>query len=398
MKVYIITNSPFPYGMAPVKRKICYAKALLSQGVDCKVVVFSRTEQKGKPTPNISSKGVFEGVPFEYLGGSNVRSSINLIAKLQTVYLEFYLLFYLLKKLEKGDVVLEYAHDKFTNFMNAVIRVTHLKGAKFVRELCELPFGKGKEKKSDIIARKRILTNQFPKYDGVIAISDSLVDLSRKYMGENKSILKVPILVEYEKYDMEDKSEETQQPYIFHSGTLTEQKDGLLGMIEAFGLAQSQLKRPVRFICTGNKDKSPCKKEIDVLIDKYNLGNELVFTGYLSDDELRGYLQKASVVIINKAVNQQNTYCFSTKLGEYMAAGKAIIITKVGEAMNWLTDGEDALIIPPCENDMLAEAIIRLLNDDVLHQHLGKNARKTCKQCFDYRVWGNSLKEYFETI
>ena len=59
-----------------------------------------------------------------------------------------------------------------------------------------------KENKEKVI-RKRILTNQFPKYDGVIAISDSLVDLARKYMGEDKSILKVPILVEYEKYDME---------------------------------------------------------------------------------------------------------------------------------------------------------------------------------------------------
>lgn len=398
MKVYIITNSPFPYGMAPVKRKICYAKALLSQGVDCKVVVFSRTEKKGKPTPNISSKGVFEGVPFEYLGGSNVRSSINLIAKLQTVYLEFYLLFYLLKKLEKGDVVLAYAHDKFTNFMNAVIRVTHLKGAKFVRELCELPFGKGKEKKSDIIARKRILTNQFPKYDGVIAISDSLVDLARKYMGEDKSILKVPILVEYEKYDMEDKSDETQQPYIFHSGTLTEQKDGLLGMIEAFGLAQSQLKCPVRFICTGNKDKSPCKKEIDVLIDKYNLGNELVFTGYLSDNELRDCLQKASMVIINKAVNQQNTYCFSTKLGEYMAAGKAIIITKVGEAMNWVEDGNDVMTVEPSDTRILADAIVKLFNDNALRKQLGNVARITCKNKFDYTAWGVSIVNYFNQI
>lgn len=65
----------------------------------------------------------------------------------------------------------------------------------------------------------------------------------------------------------------------------------------------------------------------------------MLFTGYLSHEDLKDYLSKASMVIINKYRNQQNEHCFSTKLGEYLAAAKPVIITNVGEAMNWLENG-----------------------------------------------------------
>lgn len=397
MKVYIITNSPFPYGMAPVKRKICFAKALIQEGVDCKVLCFSRTEAKECPTRNTQSKGEFQGIPFEYIGGKTIRNSNPFLAKCETLALIFMLYIKLLFSLKRGDRVYVYSDDKFWRLMNVVAEIAHLKGAKAVRELCEVP-GKGVESTKGDRTKHYVLKKCFPYYDGFVAISDALMALARQYMKPSAKILKVPIMVEYEDYYLEDKSSEVQVPYIFHSGTLSERKDGILGMIEAFGKACQKLDRPIRFICTGRKEQSPHAKEIDGLMAKYNLQEKLVFTGFVSNETLKEYLQKASIVIINKAQNQQNTYCFSTKLGEYMAAGKAIIITKVGEAMNWLTDGQNALIIPPCENDILADAIVRLFNDDTLRRHLGENARRTCKQCFDYKVCGKTLKEYFEKL
>lgn len=44
MKVYIVTTEPFPNGLAATGRIKCYAKALISEGVDVEVVNFHRTE------------------------------------------------------------------------------------------------------------------------------------------------------------------------------------------------------------------------------------------------------------------------------------------------------------------------------------------------------------------
>ena len=81
-----------------------------------------------------------------------------------------------------------------------------------------------------------------------------------------------------------------------------------------------------------------------------------------------------------------------------MAAGKPVIITKVGEAMNWLQDGVDAYCIEPENVQILSEAIVALLSDDILRKSIAENGRKTCKMCFDYNNYGNVLVEFFDSL
>lgn len=398
MKVFILCHGNFPIGMAPNKRRLCLAKALLQAGVDCRVLVFAGHDNRPKHEMNHTVNDSYEGVPFTFMGkDSDGRPGI--VSKVKAICSFFELLIYLKQNLLPGDVVYSYVHDKFTFwYMNQVIQVVHSKKAKYVRELCELPFGKGQETKQTIANRKSILERQFPKYDGILSISQNLTELARQYVRSDCKIFQLPILVEYDKYNLEDKSKTARIPFIFHSGTLTEQKDGILGMIESFGMATTQLDFPIRFVSTGKKEQSRFSKQIDELIEKYDLSDKIEFTGFISDDILRNYLQQASVVIINKYPTQQNYYCFSTKLGEYMAAGKPIIITNVGEAMNWLTDHKDALIVETQDKNAMANAILELFTDKTLRNDIGNHARVTCQKSFDYSVYTQSLKSFFQNI
>lgn len=395
MRVFIVCAGHFPYGMAPIKRRLCIAKSLINAGVDCKILIFAGRDNRSSLEGKGTRRGEFEGVPFEFIG-RDVCSSVTMISNLRSLISMFELLLYLRRELKKNDVVYSYVHDKYTtHYMNYVIDVVHNKGAKYVRELCELPFGKGKETNGAIKNRKTILEKQFPKYDGVLAISQSLVDLAKQYANPNCRIYKLPILVEYDKYAMEDCSERCEIPYIFHAGSLTEQKDGILGMIEAFGKATKRLSKPLYFISTGKKEKSAFCKEINQLIAQYHIEDKVSFLGFVDDEVLKEKLQNASLVIINKYPTQQNRYCFSTKLGEYMAAGKPIIITNVGEAVYWLTDKRDSIIVPSQDTEALADAIVRLINDDGLRKAIGREAKATCLQTFDYKAQSSHLKSFF---
>ena len=131
---------------------------------------------------------------------------------------------------------------------------------------------------------------------------------------------------------------------------------------------------------------------------KYNISDKLTFTGYLYREQISDYLSKASLVVINKHPNPQNLYGFSTKLGEYLAAGKPVIITNVGEAMNWLKDGESAYIIEPNDTDSLAKAIVDAFNNSEKRKMIGINGQKICKECFDYRNYGAKLQHFFNSI
>lgn len=397
MRVFIVTDGPFPIGMAPTKRIKCFAKSLQLSKVECKVLVFSRVDSRTQKNGENESNGIYEGVPFVFIG-KDVKVKSRIVSKIRSLFSQVKLLAFFKKHLNSDDVVYAYVHDKYTFLMDIAIHIVHNKGAKYVRELCELPFGKGKETKRAVANRKRILKKQFPQYDGVIAISSSLAGLAKEHVNNRCKVFILPILVEYDQYDLEDCSDRATVPYVFHSGSLTEQKDGILGMIEAFGMACKKLDFSIQFICTGSKEKSMFSKEIDELIKKYQLFDKLFFKGFIDNDTLRSYLKSASLVIINKYPTQQNEYCFSTKLGEYMAAGKPIIITNVGEATHWLTNRKDSIIVETNNLTVLSDAIVELFASESLRKELGNNARKTCLNSFDYKVYSSSLKQYFYSL
>ena len=397
MKVYLITREPFPNGMAATNRIKCYAKALINIGVECTVLVFTRTEVYDKRPKNLVGIGTFEGVPFQYIGGTPLRNKNVFIRKINDYLDRLRLVMFLIKRLKSGDIVLWYC-GVFVSFVNAIIDIVHIKNAKFVRDVSELPYGTSEETIRNIKLRKKTLLRQFPKCDGFITISDALTNLVEKYQSSHAKIIKIPILVDFEKYNLPDNSKDIEIPYIFHSGTLYEQKDGILGMIKAFGIASQRLPYPIRFILTGKKENSPHFLEINNLIEKYQLKDRIIFTGYLSNNELEDYLSKASLVIINKYKTQQNEYCFSTKLGEYLSAGKPVIITKVGEAMNWLIDGESAYIVEPENVLLLAEKIVRAFSDEDERYKIANGGKIVCKKSFDYHIYGSKLFDFFYSI
>ena len=397
MNIYIITNQPFPYGMAATNRIKCYAKAIIRQDIPCKILIYHRTEVFGKKPRNTKGHGIFEGIEYNYIGRTPLRGKNKYIRAFNDYKDKINLLLFLKRHLQENDIVIGYCGNDI-KYINLLIKFIHLKKAKFVRELCELPFGTTKQTPKTEKLREYTLRTQFPYCDGIIAISDTLYTLAQKHCSPQCKIIKIPILVDFKHCYLEDRSSESTVPYIFHAGTLYEQKDGVLGMFEAFGKACNNLSEQIHFISTGNPKESPQHHKILNIIDQYNICDKLTFTGYLYREQISDYLSKASLVVINKHPNQQNLYGFSTKLGEYLAAGKPVIITNVGEAMNWLKDGESAYIIEPNDTDSLARAIVDAFNNPEKRKMIGINGQKICKECFDYRNYGKKLQHFFNTL
>lgn len=363
--------------------------------MDCEVVVYTRTEVYGKIPLNTEGSGVFEGIPFRYVKGTPLRES-NVLSRQWNDRRDYSRLKkYLAKSLKPGDCVFEYGLDLKSK---DIIDIAHSKDAVVINELCEIPFGTGIETSKTISKRTQFEKKILPKVDGIVPISDALMEYAKKHCSPKCRMVKIPILVDFPKYDMPDKSHTAEIPYIFHSGTLFEQKDGFLSMLRAFGKMVGKLPFDVRFISTGNPKGTRHEQEIYDIIKEYGLEDKVVFTGFLTEDQLREYLAKAAFVVINKLTTEQNKYCFSTKLGEYMAASKAILITDVGEAMNWLTNGHDVYIIPPNDVDRLSEAMATLFRDAELRKRLGQNAHETCRKSFSIECNAPKLASFILEI
>ena len=67
---------------------------------------------------------------------------------------------------------------------------------------------------------------------------------------------------------------------------------------------------------------------------------------------------------------------------EAMAAGKPMVVTRVGENPHVVIDGETGLTVPPANPEAMASALRRLLRDKDLRQRLGHAARQRYEAMF----------------
>lgn len=342
MKVYIITTESFPNGMAATERIHCYAYAIAQHSIDCEILVVNRLEDANSPLGNFKCQGELNGYAYRYMGKTTMLSKGRVKRTFNRVIDTFNLFCYLIRNLKRGDCIIFYSYN--TVLLDIVKIVKRLKYAKLFIELCEHPsiqfkHFRGKNVEDTAIGLRQLLKN----VSGVFVISHPLKDLVDNATCKQMNTCLLPIMF----YEEQKKLAITKEPlgfrYIFHSGSLTQKKDGILSILEAFALSISKLPKDVKYLITGSLEKSPDYKKIVRLIEKYDLSDRVVFLGYLDKSDLRWYQENAYMAIIYKEDNLQNQFCFATKIGEYLRAGLLLLISKTGEQVYYLKDNESCI-------------------------------------------------------
>lgn len=380
--------------MASVNRVHCYTKGYTQLGIETRVIIPEATiPYKDRDlTQNKLAEGYFNGTYFKYMSGTTIRNKrkwkrpfLDLISRIKTIY-------YISKESDKETVLLVWGGGII--WCPIMQFCGHLKGIKVYTELNELPYGTEIENKKRAILRKIMLKYIFPHFDGFIAISETLKKLAEKYNKKENAVLKVPILVDPTVNNENIKLIKKNHPFIFHSGTLFEQKDGIVKMLTAFALAKKEIK-DLKFYLTGNLEKTYDAKVISDTITKYQLHDSVHFLGYLNNNDLYRYQKSCSLMIIYKYDTLQNQYCFSTKLGEYLAFAKPVILTNIGEAMFYMKNGENSLIADWQDIKKIADHIITIVKNPQLAKQLGKAGQRTCQENFNYSKHAKRMIEYF---
>jgi len=394
MRVIFVINNTYPNGRASSARVREYGKGFCANGVETIVLIPQPRTPRNAVDINPEASGIdANGVKYYAMAGSQKRKGNLILRQFFDFWGQLRTLIWLIVNLNQGDKVIVY--EGKNRWIKQVLYVCRLRGAKVGFELNELPFGTGDETQKAQNERDYMLKHIFPRFDFFLCISQGLMELAQKH-SNNAVVLKVPIISEGQLIG--DDFPEMKTPYIFHSGTLTEQKDGICGMIEAFGIAKNKINGPLQFILTGNITDSPHKSEIEYLIYKYSIEDSVKFIGYLETPVLRKYQKNCLMVIINKYPNQQNNYCFSTKLSEYLSFSRPVITTTVGEANFYLKDGVNACVVQPHDPKLIADKIIYIYNYPEDSKRLGEEAHKlTLKEfdcCYQTKKIINSLMEF----
>lgn len=375
-KVLIITSEAFPNGMAGTNRIISLGKGFIANGLDAQILSMFKF---GEPDDIIKNptKGVYEGIKFTNIFNSTIKNRYKIIRAFDEYYKSVLVFHYCLKNLNRETFVLYYSPESLPAIFIKI--VTYIKGLVFVKEETEHPFVR-------VIGKNKLFKYIFLKchyriFDGLFVITHNLSTYFKGELNYKKTVLVVPMIVDVDRFNH---IINTNNNSIVFSGVLDDQKEGVDLLIRAFFKV---LKRHPNYTLNlygkaiDDSQESRYKKMIsDLKIDK-----NIIIHGYKIRDEMTKILLKADIFVFTRPSSLQATYGFSTKLGEYLATGKPVVATRVGEIEGFLKDRKNAFICDPNE-DSIASKICEIIEDYVFALRVAEEGRLCALKHFNNKI------------
>jgi glycosyltransferase involved in cell wall biosynthesis len=381
MKIFLLLNQPYPNGYALTKRFHLYAKGLIQLGHNVKVIIPFPVEKSSKSINNIIS-GVYEGVPFEYQWKNTTRSKNFFIRR----YHDFLGLFKTALNCykEKPDFIISASFPLL--FFLFLRFISLFRTIRLIREINEV-VNMHEEK---LTPHEKMLTRlKYSLYDGLIIISQQLSNyLTHELKIKGKNII-VPVLID----DFKPNVENTIRKIIVYTGTYLERKDGIVTILKAFALIKNKYP-DYKLVLTGAPERSPDYKEIKNTITNYELSSQIIFTGYIGENELYQTLGSAIMLILAKPENRQNQYNFPTKIGEYLVSGRPVLSTKVGIIGEILEDNKNVFFSKFDTKD-LASKIEFIINNPKDAVEVGNEGREFALNNLHYKKHAKRMTNFF---
>ncbi|HBR14479.1 MAG TPA: hypothetical protein DD723_02915 [Candidatus Omnitrophica bacterium] len=176
------------------------------------------------------------------------------------------------------------------------------------------------------------------------------------------------------------------EPFVLSVGTIEPRKN-LENLLHAFDKLRTRNQFKGKLVVIGMKGWM--SDGIEGLIRKLELKNHVIFLGYLSDQELRYFYNKAEAFVFPSFYEG-----FGFPIVEAFACGAPVVTSNVSSCPEVARDA--ALIVDPYRPEDIAGAIARIVKDSSLRQTLRQKGFKRA-QDFNFRKTAEeTLKVYQE--
>lgn len=169
------------------------------------------------------------------------------------------------------------------------------------------------------------------------------------------------------------------EDYIVNNGGLDRRKN-TDGLIKSFALVHKRFPK-LKLVITGENERF--KNELNHLIKSLGMCDSVVFTGYISDQEMGSLIKNAKCLCYPSIIEG-----FGFPVLEAFSLGIPVVASNTSSIPE--IAGKSAILVNPKNTKQIAGAIIKVLSDLQLHKKLGISGIKQAKKF----SWSNAAAKY----
>lgn len=360
-KFYIL-NWVFSYGSASSNRLLAYANSAADYGYKVEIIALLRLDlMNWEPRTGVLIRG---------LGPCRLES--KLLAK----FLSFFTtIWFLLAKVKKEDRLLLYGSAEYLPFL-----VWFRRRQSFF-EVTECP---------DLFKPKTYPWKYYKKLwrrlRGIIVISSNLKQYFVDHGVNSDKVYVINMIVDPKRFDGL-KCNSNAPKYIAYCGNVNkDSKDGVGDLIASF-VRYHKIYNDRKLYIIGPIVSSEQKAEYEEYLRLFGVLDNVIFTGSVTPSSIPQYFIDAEMLVLARPDNTQAKYGFPTKLGEYLLAGRPVVLTDVGNISDFLVDRKNAFIAEPGNIKSISNKMIEVSDNQNIANSIAIAGKKTALEKF------NSVKE-----
>lgn len=356
-KVLFFTPDPFPSGHAMTNRILSYCYGLIHH--DIKVNVISTSSRKHKWT----SKG------NEWL--NNVRwmsfampdmlqCKVTRLLHKYLVYILSSLAFLISMIKERYDAVVFNGSDKSLNFF--IVWLAKSFSSLVLREVNECPLLRYDSSNNGEEYANRLIKDNYGCFNYLLVMTNQLHFFMAEHGIPDCNMLFIPNTTIISRYSSKESHQNVSfKNYIAFTGSLSNQKDGVLYLIEAFERVVNN-KVDIDLVIAGFGSTQEINAVNEMLKNK-TIASKVIFLQNVPSCDIPSIINNAKLLVLSRPYSLQAQYGFPTKLVEYLATGKPVLATAHGDMRIFMREKENSFLLDSVTPEHIAEKIIEVLSN-----------------------------------